>query len=308
MLNPLIQMGIEVDYKNAQGRVPFSISGKRLNGKTFDLEVASSQVQTGLLLAGLQAEDKTTVNLPQVVRDHTERMFEYIGVPFTKEKNGAVSVTELSEPIAPFQFTVPGDISAAAFLIVAAVCLPGSDILLKNIGVNPGRTLVLDALLKMGADIQITNEQEICGEPVADIHVKGGNTLQGITVSGDKIAQGVDEIPILALAGCMAESDFVVKGASELRHKESDRLALITQNIRAAGASVESFADGFVIHGNGRLAGGSPWTTKLDHRLAMTGRIAQLICEMPVELEELDSVSISYPRFTSDLQMLIADK
>ncbi len=305
VLKPLAEMGAEISYEGEQGKPPFAITGGNLEGRAFSLSVASAQVETALLLAGLQAEGETTVHLPQVARDHTARMFRFLNVPFRQAQDGAMTVSKLTEAVSPFEHYVPGDISSAAFFMVAASCLPGSNILLERIGMNPGRTLILDVLRNLGADIVLENERELCGEPVADIRVRGGNKLKGTSISADTIAQGVDEIPILALAGCMCDGDFSVRGAEELRHKESDRLALIVENVRAAGGDIEDFADGFVIHGSGSLKGGSNWSTKLDHRLAMSGLVAQLLCQTPVRVEETASAGISYPGFAQDLNRLI---
>jgi 3-phosphoshikimate 1-carboxyvinyltransferase len=307
VLKPLSQMGAQISYDKEQGRPPFTISGHELAGQVFQLEVASAQVETALLLAGLQAMGQTTVRLPHIARDHTARMFRFLGVPFTQSADGAMTVSKIVEPVPPFELFVPGDISSAAFFMVAAACLPGSNVVLERIGMNPGRTLVLDVLRDLGADISLEKEQQLCGEPVADIRVRGGNKLKGASISADQVAQGVDEIPILALAGCMCEGDFSVRGAAELRHKESDRLALIVENIRAAGGNIEDYEDGFVIHGSGSLKGASHWSTKLDHRLAMSGLVAQLLCQSPVTVEETSSAAISYPSFARDLNKLIAD-
>jgi 3-phosphoshikimate 1-carboxyvinyltransferase len=189
--------------------------------------------------------------------------------------------------------------------MVAAACLPGSEILLKNVGVSPGRALVIDILQRMGADISLLDRRIECGEEVADIKVLGSERLKGTTIGSDEVAQGVDEIPILALAGSVCEGTFIVQGASELRHKESDRLALIAKNFRAAGCSIEEAEDGFTITGRKSLAGGSPWSTLLDHRLAMAGQVASLVFDSPLKLEETDSAAISYPNFSADLRSLL---
>ena len=306
VLKPLTEMGATVSFAKEQGKAPFTIQGRQLRGRKFALDVASAQVEAAILLAGLQAEGETTVQLPHLARDHTARMFRFLEVPFRQDTDGAISVQKLEQPVAPFEIFVPGDISSAAFFMVAAACLPGSNLVLKRIGINPGRTLILDVLLALGADICLENSQELCGEPVADIRVKGGSKLQGGSIEADKVAQGIDEIPILALAGCMCEGDFSVRGASELRHKESDRLALIVENIRQAGGNIEEFEDGFLIHGTGSLKGGTHWSTRLDHRLAMSGLIAQLICQSKVTVEETASAAISYPQFEKDLSLLLA--
>jgi 3-phosphoshikimate 1-carboxyvinyltransferase len=305
VLKPLQEMGAKVSFETNQGRAPFLISGGALEGKHFDLEVASAQVETAILLAGLQAEGETSVKLPVVVRDHTQRMFEFVGVPFTRKPNGETAVRRLENHLPPFQISVPGDISSCAFIMVAAACLPGSNVLLPNIGFNEGRTLIVDVLKRMGANISILERRTVCGEPVADMRIIGDQQLKGTHISGDEVAQGVDELPILALAGALCHGEFIVQGAEELRHKESDRLALICANLRSAGVDIEEFNDGFRIAGKSKLEGGSKWATKLDHRMAMTGLVGNLLAEHKLDIEETDSASISYPDFEKDLHRLL---
>jgi len=311
VLVPLAEMGAQIDYEKppdaAQipGCAPFSIKGGNLQGQAYSLKVASAQVQTALLLAGLQADGMTSVKMPSVVRDHTERMFAYMGIPFTRQQDGTITVSRLVEPVPPYTISVPGDISSAAFFMVAAACVPGSDVLLKNIGINPGRTLVIDVLKAMGADIRLESQAEITGEPVADIRVRYAGRLKGTTISGDTVAQGIDEIPVLALAGATCDGIFRVSGAEELRHKESDRLNAIVENFRRAGLRVQELADGFDLEGAGSINGNSPWATYKDHRLAMTGLIANCIFEQPVQIEETDSIRISYPGFAEHLDYLL---
>jgi 3-phosphoshikimate 1-carboxyvinyltransferase len=305
VLDHLKAMGAEISFETHAGRAPFTVKGKQLTGQNFKLKVASAQVETALLLAGLQAKGKTSVKLPTLARDHTLRMFKHIGVPFTRGVDGTTTVERLEKSVGEFEIHVPGDISSAAFFMVAAACLEGSDITLQSVGVSPGRTLVIDVLKRMGSDLTVLNEREVCGEKIADIRIVGGKRLKGTTISGDEIAQGVDEIPILALAGAVCDGEFTVKGASELRHKESDRLALITKNFSSAGCDVEEFEDGFTIKGKPSIAGGSYWATALDHRLAMAGQVASLVFENELELEETASAGISYPDFTADLKSLL---
>lgn len=312
VLEPLCQMGATVDFQSdssgqssKSGCPPFSINGATLVGREFVLPVASAQVQTALLLAGLQADETTKVQTPGGVRDHTERMFKFIGVPYVSTDNGSTAVAKLREPIAPYVISIPGDLSSAAFFMVAAACLPGSEVLLKNVGLNPGRRLVIDTLLLMGAHIEIEDEREVSNEPVGDVRVCGVGRLNGMTISRETIATGIDEIPILALAGSLCNGMFTVRGADELRHKESDRLKAIVENLRGIGAEVIEIEDGFVIEGKPSLAGGSAWKTYHDHRLSMTGMIANLICDQPVNVEETESIRISYPGFREDLQYLL---
>lgn len=308
VLDHLEQMGTEINYLDSEGLAPFTISGGNLQGQEFTLKVASAQVQTALLLAGLQASGRTTVHLPGIARDHTTRLFKYIGIPF-RNGNGetyhAVSVESLDEPIEPFQYKVPADISSAAFFMVAAACLPGSNLVLTNVGINAGRTLVIDVLKRMGANITLLNERIMANEPIADIRVIGSDQLIGTNITHDEIASGVDEIPVLALAGALCKGSFSVKGASELRLKESDRLQLIANNLKAAGADITELDDGFIIAGKKNIPGKSFWHTHLDHRLAMSGLIANLLFDNPVEIEETNSTAISYPSFAQDLKSLL---
>lgn len=302
---PLTLMGATIYFKDKPGYAPFEVTGGRLRGIAFETPLASAQVQTCLLLAGLQAEDETSIKVPEAVRDHTLRMFEHIGVPFQREATGKIHVKRLQGAIKPFSVTVPADISSAAFFMVAAACLPGSDVTLLEVGLNPGRRLIIDALQQMGADVQILRQRVICGEPVADIQVRYKDRLNGATIGGASIASGVDEIPILALAGALCRGTFTVTGAGELRHKESDRLAAIVKNLRQAGADIEELPDGFTIRGGSRLTGGSQWHSHEDHRLAMTGLIASLCCKDNLEIDNVACVNISYPTFQADLAKLL---
>jgi len=309
VLKPLEEMGASVKYlsggqTNGAGCAPFEIIGQKLTGRDFDLKVASAQVQTAILLAGLQAEGKTSVTLPHVVRDHTVRMFKWLGVPFEAKGDTFVQVEKLSVKTSGKRIEVPADVSSAAFMLVGAALAAGSNLLLTNVGMNEGRLLVIDVLKRMGADLTIENERLFGFEPVADLRIRCGARLKGTTISGAEVATGIDEIPVLALAGALSDGTFTVRDASELKHKESDRLQAIIDNLSAAGATIEGLPDGFVIKGSPTLKGGSKWHTYDDHRLAMSGMIAQLVCEEPLELEEIESIGISYPSFAKDLESL----
>jgi 3-phosphoshikimate 1-carboxyvinyltransferase len=287
-----------------KGFAPFRVNGGKLTGRSFDLKIASAQVETALLLAGLQAEGTTTVTLPAPVRDHTRRMFQYLGVPTLYQDERTISVERLLKPPAAKEIQVPADMSSAAFFMVGACLIKDSEIVLKDVGMNPGRLLVLEVLLSMGAAISIENPREFGFEPVADLKVTFTNRLKGTSVGSAEIARGIDEIPILALAGALCKGEFAVHGAEELRHKESDRLEAITENLKAAGAGIKAKQDGFIIEGKDSLPGGSLWKTYGDHRLAMTGLIASLLCEHQLKVEETDSIKISYPSFEVDLAHL----
>lgn len=305
VLNRIAEMGAQISYDQGEGLAPFRVKGAELEGKRFDLDVASAQVETALLLAGLQAEGKTTVKLPFPARDHTRRMFNYLSIPYESEGELTTTVKAIDEHIHSKDMVVPADISSAAFFMVAAAIIPGSSITLKNVGINPGRTLILDVLQRMNADIKVVGVNSLSGEPVADIRVRYNGELSSASVTSEEIARGIDEVPILALAGALSKGELTVSGAEELRHKESDRLQLIADNMRNAGAEIDLKQDGFTIRGGKTLKGGSRWTTADDHRLAMTGLVAQLVCDNELDLEETESPRISYPNFADDLKSLL---
>jgi len=314
VLKPLEEMGASVKYlvsigsgsqSNGVGCAPFEIQGHNLTGRDFNLQVASAQVQTAILLAGLQAAGKTSVTLPHVVRDHTVRMFQWLGIPFEGKGDTFVQVQKLNKKVSGKRIEVPADVSSAAFMLVGAALAEGSHVLLSNVGMNEGRLLVVDVLKRMGADLTIENERLFGFEPVADLRIRFGPRLKGTTISGAEVATGIDEIPVLALAGALCDGTFTVRDASELKHKESDRLQAIIDNLSAAGATIEGLPDGFIIKGAATLKGGSKWHTFDDHRLAMTGMIAQLVCQEPLQIEEIESIGISYPSFGKDLESLM---
>lgn len=310
VIEPLNSMGVSIAWITKEGHAPFVVEGApandlQLTGVKFKLPVASAQVQTALLLAGLQAEGKTTVELPAPVRDHTVRLFRHIGVPMLVDEPLVTAVKKLSEPLPPFKLSIVADISSATFFVVAAALLPGSEIKLLEVGVNKGRRLVIDVLKEMGADIALENESESNGEPVADVVVRYVGPLRGVTIDGGNIAAGIDEVPALSLLGCLCEGKFVVKDAGELRVKESDRLSAMVANLRAAGATVNALPDGYEIEGHGQLKGGSLWQTFGDHRLAMTGLIANLVCQEPVAVDDTTCIAVSYPTFIEDLNRLL---
>jgi 3-phosphoshikimate 1-carboxyvinyltransferase len=304
VLDLLAEMGAKITYGGSKGYAPFTVAGGGLLGKTYKLKVASAQVQTALLLAGLFADGQTSVEVNAPIRDHTQRLFNYLHIPHKSVGDHIVSVSRVSQSLPPFTVDVAGDISSAAFFMVAAALLPGSSVCIRQVGINPGRTLVIDVLRSMGADIKVVDERILCGEPVADIVVAGRGRLRGATITGAEIAQGIDEIPILALAGALCQGVFSVRGAEELRVKESDRIKAIVSNLQAVGASVQEFQDGFDIYGQVALTGGCLWQSFGDHRLAMTGKIAQLVCANPIAIDDDSCIAISYPTFDQHLAQL----
>lgn len=304
VLKHLQTMGASIDYLQRENYPPFVVRGGSLKGQEFKLQEASAQVQTALLLAGLQADGRTVVELPKAVRDHTARMFKYIGVPFEQVSDTVTAVSAMKESIEPYTIDVPADISSAAFFMVAAACLPGSELLLTNVSLNPGRDLVYKVLKELGADIEIQDERVLCGEPIANILVKGKKLTGSSKIDANTLAAGIDEIPILALAAAMSEASLHVSEANELRVKESDRLAAIVTNMKAAGADIREFDDGFEIIGRGKIKGGCLWHSYDDHRMAMTGLIARLASEQDLEVDNESCVAISYPEFAQDLKRL----
>lgn len=307
VLSRLEEMGARFAYLRKNDCAPFCVQGRELHAQTFTLNIASAQVQTALLLAGLQAEGRTTVQLPEPVRDHTVRMFRMLNLPgFISDADGKnVSVEKLANPLNPYDVLVPADLSSAAFFMVAAACLPGSDITLTDLALNPGRDLVIEVLSEMGAFVSVERRGSACGEELADVNVKAPDRLKGTRIGGDRIARGVDEIPVLALAGALCNGSFKVEGASELRVKESDRITAIVTNLKAAGAHIDECEDGFEIQGQRSLNGGCAWLTYDDHRMAMSGMVASLLTNTEVSVDNSDCIAVSYPDFLRDLDRLV---
>ncbi len=313
ILAPLSDLGAGYRYLGAEGFAPFELRGERLNGGDFNLTVSSAQVVTALILAGLSADSPLRVSTPYVVRDHTLRALRFMGADISVPRQDgaahggtALAVRPLDRDLMPCRFSIPGDISSCAFFLVAAAILPGSEVTLLNVGVNPGRTLVIDVLRRMGVEISYLNEREVCGEPVCDLFVQAPASLQATDVTAEEVPSGIDEIPALALAFAFASGRSTVSGAGELKQKESNRLKLLTDNLQGAGVAVEAYDDGFAVQGKGFLAGGGFWRTDLDHRLAMIGMVASLAAREPLKLEEKESCAVSYPQFESDLKSLLA--
>ncbi len=300
---PLRLMGARIEAR--EGRfAPFTIHGADLHGIDYVLPVASAQVKSCVLIAGMLTAAGATVIEPAPSRDHTERMLARAGAPV--EHDGArVSVRHVDE-LAIDAVDVPGDLSSAAFLVAAAVLVPGSRIVLEDVGVNWTRTGFLRILERMGAIV--LGELEPAGtfdsvEPVTELDVAYG-PLQGTTVEADEVPLAIDELPLVALLGCFAEGETVVRGAGELRVKESDRIATVVEGLRGLGAEIEATDDGFVVRGSGGLRGGRIGSHG-DHRLAMLGAIAGLASRDGVEVEGMDAAAVSYPRFADDLHALL---
>ncbi len=297
---PLRKMGANIDGRKNGNYPPIAVSGSRLNGIHYDSPVASAQVKSAILLAGLQASGTTTITEPALSRDHTERMLTAFGGRLTRQ-NTTISI-QGQQNLTGTSVQVPADISSAAFFIVAALITPNSEITLKDVGMNPTRSGVIDALLEMGANITILNERIYNDEPVADLHVTTSQ-LKNIEISGDLIPRLIDEIPILALAATQAKGVMVIKDAEELKVKETNRIDAVVHQLQQLGASIESTDDGMIITGESQLHGGTVHSLG-DHRIGMMLAIASLISEDKVVIQEVDCIAISYPNFFQDLSQL----
>ncbi|MCL4861185.1 MAG: 3-phosphoshikimate 1-carboxyvinyltransferase, partial [Caldilineaceae bacterium] len=274
IVQPLRGMGAQIIGRQNGQYAPLGIAPVRLRGMEYDMPVASAQVKSCLLLAGLYAEGLTIVREPGPARDHTERMLRAMGAPI-HVMGRTVSSERPTQPLQPIDIAVPGDISSAAFLLVAGATIPGSQITVTGVGVNPTRTGIVDALLEMGAQIEYTNERDQAGEPVADLVVRHGE-LRGATFGGEQIVTMIDELMVLAVAATQAHGRTVVRNAGELRVKETDRIATTVTELRKMGAKIEPTEDGFIIDGPTPLTG-APVESQGDHRLAMAMTVAGLV-------------------------------
>jgi 3-phosphoshikimate 1-carboxyvinyltransferase len=281
---------------------PLRVEGADLRGIDYELPVPSAQVKSCLLLAGLLAEGETSLVEPEPSRDHTERMLKRTGAPIDVA-DGRVSVRGV-DGIEPPSLEIHGDFSSAAFFLVAALLVPGSELRLPGVGINPTRTGLLAIAGRMGADIEVLARDEIDGEPVAEL-VARHSSLGPTEVTNTEVPLTIDELPLVGLLGCFAKGETVVMGAAELRNKESDRLAGVVDALSDLGGEIESRRDGFIVHGAGGLQGG--WLdSKGDHRLAMLGAIAGLASREGVTVEGMNAAAVSYPAFEADLKALLS--
>ncbi|MGE0369633.1 MAG: 3-phosphoshikimate 1-carboxyvinyltransferase [Candidatus Dadabacteria bacterium] len=299
--DPLRLMGARITGREGGNKLPLAIDGGGLKGISYRLPVASAQVKSALLLAGLYASGETEVIEPEPTRDHTERMLGYMGVSL--QRNGeSITITPREKDFEGRDISVPADISSAAFFMVAALINPGSEVLIRNVGVNPLRTGVIDILKDMGGDISLLDERDVSGEPVADILVKS-SALTGVTIGGALIPRAIDELPVVAAAAAYAEGTTVIKDAAELRVKETDRIKAIATELGKMGAAVEEFEDGMSITGKERLSGAAceSWG---DHRIAMAVAVAASRAEGETEIDDAEAVAVSFPEFFEVLKGL----
>lgn len=308
VVKPLREMGATIAGRKGGELAPLAITGSRLRGLAHTSPVASAQVKSSLLLAGLYAEGTTRVSEPRKSRDHTERLFRYFGIPV---QENASSVSIEGRPAVGWTgkpLVIPGDLSAAAFFIVGATIVPGSDVTITSVGINPTRAGVLEILTEMGANLQLLNRRDESGEPVADIRVRSAE-LHGVRIGSERIPQTIDEFPILCVAAALAEGQTTITDAGELRVKESDRIATMTAELRKMGGAVEESNTGLIIQGLGssksnRLKGAT-CTSHGDHRVAMSMAIAGLTAEGRTTIHDTDCIETSFPGFESKLLDLL---
>lgn len=299
IVRPMTEMGAAVIGRSDDSLAPLAIRGGNLHGIDYELPVASAQLKSCILIAGLHAEGKTIVHQPAASRDHTERMMAAMGAD--------IEIDGLSVSVRPSELTsldvrVPADISGAAFWLVAGVCHPNARVRVSGVGINPSRTGVLDVLNSMGARIRIENVRDEAGEPSADL-VAESSQLEATEISGDLIPRVIDELPVLALAACFARGTTVIKDAQELRVKESDRIRATVDGLSRLGAKIEERPDGMVIHGGASL-NGAECESFGDHRIAMTMAIAGLLAQGETIVSEAEAASVSYPAFWDTLKEL----
>ncbi|MFB6286736.1 MAG: 3-phosphoshikimate 1-carboxyvinyltransferase [Candidatus Bipolaricaulia bacterium] len=299
IIDPLNRMGVRVHSND--GCAPLVVHGGEPQGMRYELPVASAQVKSCLLLAGLYADDATTVVEPEPTRDHTERMLRAMGADIGHEDD-AVTLRGCRE-LDPLELSVPGDLSSAAFFLAAASVVPDGELTLRHIGVNPTRTGILDVLRSMGAPIEVLNEREQGHEPIADLQVDSASALRGTEIDGSLVPRLIDEIPLLAVLATQAAGCTVIRDAAELRHKETDRIHAVAENLRHMGADLDERHDGLVIEGPQRLRGAHVASFR-DHRIAMAFAIASLVADGPTTIDGADWTDVSFPSFFDTLQQV----
>ena len=301
IMDPLSRVGASIKSLPGNGCAPLYIQGRPLTGIHYASPVASAQVKSSVLLAGLYAEGETAVTEPSLSRDHTERMLGLFGADIAS--GGTPARTTPARGLFAADIQVPGDISSAAYFIAAGLIVPGSQILIKNVGINPTRAGILEVCRKMGGDIRMLNRNEGRGEPTADLLVIH-SSLKGTVIEGDIIPTLIDELPVIAAMACFAEGETIIRDASELKVKESNRIAVMAQNLTAMGAQVQETDDGLRILG-GRPLHGAVIDSHDDHRIAMTFAVAALCSQGETKIQGRECVNISYPAFYKDLGSLI---
>jgi len=294
VIEPLSRMGGCIFGRAGGDKAPLAIVGKELTGATYSSRVASAQVKSAILLAGLYASGETEVREPHLSRDHSERMLRHFGA-VVETFDGGVRMRGGRE-LEGRDIIVPGDISSAAFFLVAATIVPGSELLIRGVGVNPTRTGIIDILVAMGADIELIDRRQASGEPVADLLVRSAR-LKGIEIGGDLVPRAIDEFPIICVAASLAEGRTVIRDARELRVKETDRIAAMAANLRKGGVQIVETEDGMEITGRETLLG-SVAESFGDHRIAMSMLVAGLVADGESEVRDVECISTSFPDFS----------
>lgn len=298
VIDPLSRMGASIYGRAGGDKAPLAIIGSRLNGISYASPVASAQVKSALMLAGLYADGETRITEPTLSRDHSERMFRHFGADL-ETFPGGVTVRSGRE-LEGREIVVPGDISSAAFFIVAALIVPGSELLIRGVGVNPTRTGIIDILTAMGGSIELLDQRELSGEPVADLLVRSSQ-LKGIEIGGDVVPRAIDEFPVISVAAACADGKTVIRDARELRVKETDRIAAMAANLRRAGVMVVETDDGMEVTGVEKLTGCAAESCG-DHRIAMSMLIAGLAATGDVTVDDTECIATSFPTFITLLE------
>ena len=293
VIEPLSLMGANIE--SVDGHAPLKIKGTKLKGIDYNSKLASAQVKSCILLAGLNASGVTSFTEPYISRDHTERLFEYLGAEITRNNT---TVTISPSKLVAKDIQVVGDISSAAFFIVAGLIVEGADFIIKNVGLNPTRAGIIDVVKRMGGEISILNEQILSGEPVGDIQIKYTDSLKACVIEGEDIPRLIDELPVIAVLASQAEGETIVKNAEDLRNKESDRIKCLVEELTKIGVDISETEDGFIVRGKkGLLKGDALLESYHDHRLAMSFYIAGLICENEIGINGFEWTKISFPEF-----------
>lgn len=300
IMDPLSQMGAKIESLRGNDCAPLRIQGTKLHGIHYHSKVASAQVKSCILLAGLYADGPVSVTEPSLSRNHSEILLRHFGASVSGE--GTTVIIQPEPKLLAQEIQVPGDISSAAYFIAAGLLVPGSEILIRNVGINPTRDGLLKVCKEMGADITLLQEDYRSGEPVADLLVRH-SSLHGVTVEGALIPTLIDELPVVAALACFAQGKTVIRDAQELKVKESNRIDVMTENLRAMGARITATEDGMIIEGGAPLHG-AVIDSHLDHRIAMTFAVTALGAEGETTIKDADCVRISYPEFYKELERL----
>jgi 3-phosphoshikimate 1-carboxyvinyltransferase len=304
LISPLRLMGAKIWGRGEDSLAPLAIKGGELHGITYPLPVPSAQLKSAILIAALFAEGETIVQEPSKSRDHTERLLQTMGVPL-KVDALTISLTPPITPLNSVDLHIPGDISSAAYWLVIGAIHPDAKIRVKDTGINPTRMGIIEVLLKMGAKIKIENQRWTRGEPLADLSIESSE-LAGIEIGGELIPQLIDEIPVIAVAACVARGVTIIKDAAELRVKETDRISNLAKELSKLGATMKEMPDGMVIYGGAKLHG-AKCSSHSDHRLAMALGVAGLIAEGETLIEDAEAVGFSYPAFWQDVERMKAN-